>query len=77
MSDSRIVNWNYRLPAVELLAGNAMIHDCSFANPRERPGTAVRIGPEVDRAMVYNNQLNGHSIVNEGGGRAALSNNQA
>lgn len=77
MSDSRVVNWNDRLPAVELIAGKAMIHDVSFANPKQRSGTAVRIDAGVERAMVYNNQLNGHSIVNEGGDRAALSNNQA
>jgi hypothetical protein len=77
LADSRVVEWNHRLPAVELLPGKAMIHDISFANPKQHPGTAVRIGAEVDHAMVYNNQLNGHSIVNEGGDRVALSNNQA
>ncbi len=77
MSESRVVSWNHRLPAVELLAGSSMIHDISFANPKRRSGTVVRIGPEVERAMVYNNQLQGHAIVNEGGDRTALSNNQA
>lgn len=77
LADSRVVEWNHRLPAVELIAGRAMIHDLSFANPKQRAGTAVRIGAGVDRAMVYNNQLNGHAIVNEGGGRAELANNQA
>ncbi len=77
LADSRVVEWNHRLSAVELLAGKAMIHDISFANPKQRAGTAVRIGADVERAMVCNNQLNGHVIVNEGGDRAALLNNQA
>ncbi len=76
LADSRVVEWNYRLPAVELLAGKAMVHDVIFANPKLRPGTAVRIGPAVESAMVYNNQLNGHVIVNEGSRHASLSNNQ-
>jgi hypothetical protein len=76
LADSRIVQWRPTLPAVELLAGRAMIHDNAFANPRGRAGQAIRIGPGVEQVMVHHNQLSGHSLLNEGGNAAAVSDNQ-
>ena len=41
MSDSRVVEWTTKLPAVELLTGKAILHDVSFAGLRQRTGAAV------------------------------------
>ena len=76
LADSRIVEWRPTLPAVELLAGRAMIHDNSFGNPRGKVGQAIHIGPRVDRAMVHHNQLSRNALANDGGEAAAVSENQ-
>jgi hypothetical protein len=73
MSNARVLSWNAGSPAVDILAGRAMIHDNYF---EDVIGTAIHIGPNTDRVMISNNALTGNTIQNNGGSLTVLSNNQ-
>jgi Pectate lyase superfamily protein len=80
LSDSRLVPWVLNGPMIEVLDGQAMIHDNSltiYPNVVKdaKPGTAVLIGPGARSAGVHHNQLNGNRIDNEAGTRAVLDGN--
>jgi hypothetical protein len=66
---------------IEVLAGQAMIHDNSLAlypgSHPSAPGTAVCPGPSVENALVHGNLINGNSIVNEAGERFTIANNRS
>jgi hypothetical protein len=91
LSEARAISWNPQRPAIEVLAGRAIIHDNSFqayrmeqskdceGNSRQIANCgviALRIGPAAENVIVHDNQLNGNRLVNDGGSRVALSNNQ-
>jgi hypothetical protein len=72
---------------IELLAGNAIIHDNSFQHyrqqhiqgywnyapvPTKEGRIAVRIGPGVNDATIHGNLLNGNKVENNTGRTAAL-----
>jgi hypothetical protein len=80
LSDSRLVPWVLSGPMIELLAGQAMVHDNSLTIypgvvKDAGPGTAIVIGPGVQGASVHDNQLNGNRIENNAGPRAQVSGN--
>ena len=80
LSDSRLVPWMLNGPMIELLAGQAMIHDNSMTIypgvvKGAVPGTAVAIGPGVAGAIVHHNQLNGNRVDNGAGPLADVSGN--
>jgi hypothetical protein len=89
LSDSRLIPWNLDQPMIELLAGNAIIHDNFFQPyrqehiedywhydpvPAKEGKIAVRIGPGANHVMVHGNQLNGNKIESDATGSAALIN---
>jgi len=80
LSDSRLVPWMLNGPMIELLGGQAMIHDNSltiYPNVVKGalPGTAIVIGPGAREVSVHHNQLNGNRIENHGDPLADLSAN--
>ncbi|MGA2018489.1 MAG: glycosyl hydrolase family 28-related protein [Opitutaceae bacterium] len=80
LSDSRLVPWMLNGPMIELLAGQAMIHDNSMTIypgvvKGAGPGTAVAIGPGVAGAIIHHNQLNGNRVDNGAGPLADVSGN--
>jgi hypothetical protein len=81
VSDSRLVPWELHGPMVEILDGQANIHDNSLLIYPDvvkgaGPGTAIVIGPKVRDAVVHDNQLNGNRIENAAGERASVSGNR-
>lgn len=79
MSQSRLAPFRLNGPMVEILTGQAMIHDSTMAMyPGSKPteGVAISLGPNVDKVIVHDNQLNGHRISNQAGDRAMVANNQ-
>lgn len=52
-------------PAVEILAGRAMVRGNYFED-QIPTGIAVQIGANTDRVMVVDNELTGNSIQNQG-----------
>jgi hypothetical protein len=80
LSDSRLIPWVLNGPMIEILAGQAMIHDNSMTLypgvvKSAAPGTAVFAGPRVESVSVHD-QLNGNRIENQAGEHASISNNQ-
>jgi hypothetical protein len=80
LSDSRLVPWVLNGPMIEVLDGQAMIHDNSltiYPNVVKdaKPGTAIVLGPGAKGASVHHNQLNGNRIDNQAGPRADLEGN--
>ena len=75
MSDSRVVEWTTKLPAVELLKGKTILHDVSISGLRKRTGVAVRLGPDLESGLIHDNMLNGSSLVNDGAKRISVTNN--
>jgi hypothetical protein len=81
LSDSRLVPWVLNGPMIEVLAGQAIIHDNSLALypgvvKTAAPGTAIVIGPQVESVSVHDNLLNGNTIENEAGTHATIFNNR-
>ena len=81
VSDSRLVPWVLSGPMIELLAGQAMIHDNSLTIYPDvvkgaGPGTAIVIGPKVKDVEIHHNQMNGNRVDNQAGMHAAVSDNQ-
>jgi hypothetical protein len=91
LSDSRLIPWNVNQPIVELLAGNAILHDNLFQPYRQEhikdywsynpvPASegvvAVRIGPGATSVMIHGNQMNGNKIENGSGRHALVEDNQ-
>jgi len=81
LSDSRLVPWELHGPMVEVLAGQANIHDNSLLIYPEvvkgaGPGTAIVVGSKVRDVVVHDNQLNGNGIENGAGDRASVSGNR-
>jgi hypothetical protein len=59
-------------PMIEVLGGQAMIHDNSltiYPNVVKGalPGTAIVVGPGAREVSVHHNQLNGNRIENQAG----------
>ena len=80
LSDSRLVPWVLNGPMIEILDGQAMIHDNSLTIYPDvvkdaKPGTAIVLGPGAKAASVHHNQLNGKRIDNQAGPRAELDGN--
>jgi hypothetical protein len=75
LGDSRIVQWTDRQPALEFLAGTALIHDNVFSRYAKRAMPVLRVGPEVGLIDFHDNLLNGGTIANEAGAKARLSTN--
>ena len=80
LSDSRLVPWVLNGPMIEILDGQAMIHDNSltiYPNVVKdaKPGTAIVLGPGAKGASVHHNQLNGNRIDNQAGPHAELDGN--
>jgi len=80
LSDSRLVPWVLNGPMIEILDGQAMIHDNSltiYPNVVKdaKPGTAIVLGPGAKGASVHHNQLNGNRIDNQAGPNAELDGN--
>jgi hypothetical protein len=81
LSDSRLIPWVLNGPMVEVLTGQAMIHDNSLllypeVVPSAATGTAILVGPWVESASVHDNQLNGNRIENQAGEHATIANNR-
>jgi hypothetical protein len=81
LSDSRMAPWVLDGPMIEILAGQALIHDNSMTIypgvvKDAAPGTAISVGRGVDSVSVHDNQLNGNLIESAAGDHATLSNNR-
>ncbi|MFN7928606.1 MAG: hypothetical protein U0Y68_11780 [Blastocatellia bacterium] len=79
LANSRLTPFRLNGPMIEILAGQATIHDNTIANyPRVKManGVAISIGPQAGSVIVHDNQLNGHSIENQVGERAIIHNNR-
>lgn len=81
LSDSRMAPWVLDGPMIEILAGQADIHDNSMTIypgvvKTAAPGTAISIGPGADSVSAHDNQLNGNRIKSEAGDHATVSNNR-
>jgi hypothetical protein len=63
LSNARVVQWNGANPAVDILAGRAMIHDNFF---NDATGVAVHVGAGADRVIITGNELAGNTINNQG-----------
>lgn len=72
LSNARLLAWDASLPAVDILAGRAVIQGNYFA---DSIGTAIHVGPATDRVMVLGNMLAGN-IVSLSGPRTLSANNQ-
>lgn len=59
LSDARVLTWNAAQPAIDILAGRAMIHDDFF---QDAVGTAIHVGSAADRVMITGNQLTGNAL---------------
>ena len=81
LSDSRLVPWELHGPMIELLGGQADIHDNSFSIYPDvikgaGPGTGVFVGPDIKDVIVHGNLMNGNRIENGAGQRASLEGNR-
>jgi len=89
LSESRLLPWNPEQPMVEVLAGNAILHDNIFQSyrqvhikdfwsydpvPAKEGVVALRIGAAANGVMVHGNELNGNQIVNDAKRHVALIN---
>ncbi len=72
LSNARFLAWDASRPAVDILAGRALIQGNYFA---DSIGTAIHVGPATDRVMVLGNMLTGN-IVSLSGPRTLSANNQ-
>lgn len=59
ISDSRFVNWDRHLPAVEIQKGNVIFHDNYF---HRKNGTALCIGSGTENYRVHDNLLSGNLV---------------
>ncbi len=67
LSDSRLVPWVLHGPMVEIVAGQAIIHDNSFTIYPDVikgavPGVGIRVGPGAKEVAIHDNQMNGNRI---------------
>jgi len=79
LASSRLAPFRLNGPMIEIVAGQATIHDNTMAmypGVKAAKGIAISLGPQVESVIVHHNQLNGHSIVNQAGERATITNNQ-
>ena len=81
LSDSRLVPWSLNGPMIEVLSGQADIHDDSFTIYPEvirgaLPGTAVFVGPHAASVSIHDNQLNGNTVSSGAGDHATIVNNR-
>lgn len=66
LSDSRIVQWTRKQPAIEILAGTAQIHGNSFRAWKGRTGPAFRVGAGPRAVQFYRNVLHGNQVDKPG-----------
>ena len=81
LSDSRLVPWVLNGPMIEILYGQASVHDNSFLIYPDVvkgavPGTGILVGPKARDVSVHDNQMNGNRIENDAGDRASVSGNR-
>ncbi len=81
LSDSRLVPWSLNGPMIEILSGQADIHDNTFTIYPEvvkgaGPGEAVKVGRNAGSVSIHDNQLNGNRIASEAGDRASVHDNR-
>jgi hypothetical protein len=81
LSDSRLVPWSLNGPMIEIMDGQASVHDNSFLIYPDVvkgavPGTGVLVGPKARDASIHDNQMNGNRIENAAGDRATIANNR-
>ena len=68
LSGARIGTWRRTKPAIEILAGRAMITHSWFPDPKqetngtETTGVAIKLGPNTDRVSILGNQLVGNTM---------------
>ncbi len=63
LSNARVLGWNAAYPAVQILAGRAVLQGNYFA---DNVGTAIRVGPVANRVMILGNMLNGNTLLISG-----------
>ena len=79
LGSSRLTPFRLNGPMVEILAGQATLHDNTFAMyPRvtSKKGVAISLGATAESVLVHDNQLNGHTIENQAGDRATIHHNR-
>ncbi len=72
LSNARFLNWSSSLPAIDIIAGRAMLHDNYF---KDSIGTAIHVGTGSDRVMITDNELAGN-VLSLQGTRTMSTNNQ-
>ncbi len=63
LSNARFINWSSSLPAVDIIAGRAMLQGNFF---KDGTGTAIHIGAATDRVMIMGNELTGNALSLQG-----------
>jgi len=63
LSNARVLGWDASRPAINILAGRAMIQANYFT---DHIGTAIHVGPGTDRVMIIGNELARNSLSLEG-----------
>lgn len=63
LSNARVLAWDSSRPAINILAGRAMIQANYFT---DHLGTAIHIGPGTDRVMIVGNELARNALSLEG-----------
>jgi len=63
LSNARFLNWNSALPAIDILAGRAMLQANYF---KDGTATAIHVGAGTDRVMIIGNELGGNTLSLQG-----------
>ena len=63
LSNARFLNWSSSLPAVDILAGRAMLQGNYF---KDGTATAIHVGAGADRVMIMGNELAGNTLSLQG-----------
>ena len=63
LSNARFLNWSSSLPAIDILAGRAMLQGNYF---KDGTATAIHVGASTDRVMIMANELAGNTLSLQG-----------
>jgi hypothetical protein len=63
LSNARFLTWSSSLPAIDIIAGRAMLQANYF---KDGTATAIRVGAGTDRVMIIGNELGGNTLTLSG-----------
>ena len=63
LSNARFLSWSSSLPAIDIVAGRAMLQANFF---KDNIGTAIHVGAASDRVMIMGNELAGNTLSLQG-----------